>query len=160
MTDTAAGREPRFSDDRSSWWDGTQWLPASQAPIPPPPPTQAPIVPPSPSSPVSAPTRNTYKVKGGSLTLNNGDVTITRSGKVETVAVADVLSIEARFISPGCLGGCLATIFTLGLIWMIPGAAGSWGVDLKTQTGVLLSVPVGKKRDAIAIQQVILAAMA
>jgi hypothetical protein len=35
VTETAAGREPKFSDDGSWWWDGTQWLPASQAPATP-----------------------------------------------------------------------------------------------------------------------------
>lgn len=53
MTATGSGREPRFSDDREWWWDGTQWLPASKAPVPPPPPTQAPVAPPAPSSPAS-----------------------------------------------------------------------------------------------------------
>lgn len=55
MTDTGSDREPRFSDDHQWWWDGTQWVPAGQAPIPPPPPTQAPVIPPAPSSPVSVP---------------------------------------------------------------------------------------------------------
>lgn len=55
MTATGSGREPRFSDDRQWWWDGTQWLPASKAPVPPPPPTQAPVAPPAPSSPASVP---------------------------------------------------------------------------------------------------------
>jgi hypothetical protein len=46
VTDTGSGLEPRFSDDRQWWWDGTQWVPASQAPVPPPPTTQASVAPP------------------------------------------------------------------------------------------------------------------
>jgi hypothetical protein len=55
VTDTGAGREPKFSDDREWWWDGTHWLPANQAPVPPPPPTQAPVESPGPGSPVLGP---------------------------------------------------------------------------------------------------------
>jgi len=36
-------QDPRWSPDRIWWWDGTRWIPASQAPVPPPPP----LVPPS-----------------------------------------------------------------------------------------------------------------
>jgi hypothetical protein len=99
----------------------------------------------------------TWKVRGGTLTLEDGTVRVTRGGKVETVDVADLLSVETRFITGGCLGSCLASFLTLGLIWLVPGASGSWGVELKTRTGVLVSVPIGKKKAAILIQQAILA---
>jgi len=33
------GLEPRFSDDGHWYWSGTQWIPATQAPVPPPPPS-------------------------------------------------------------------------------------------------------------------------
>lgn len=98
-----------------------------------------------------------WKVKGGTLTLDDGIVKVARGEKVETVPVTDLLSVETRFITPGCLGSCLAQILTLGLIWLVPGASGSWGVELKTREGVSVSVPVGKKKDAALIQQAILA---
>ena len=43
------GLEPRFSDDRQWYWNGSAWIPASQAPAPPPPPGSAPSAPTSPS---------------------------------------------------------------------------------------------------------------
>lgn len=37
----AAPVQQHFSDDRLWWWNGTDWVPASQAPAPPPPPQWA-----------------------------------------------------------------------------------------------------------------------
>lgn len=47
------GQEPQWSPDRAWWWDGKQWLPASQAPQQPP--ASLPSIPSPPSSPPGAP---------------------------------------------------------------------------------------------------------
>ncbi len=39
MAQGPGGLEPRFSDDRQWYWNGSAWVPASQAPTPPPPPS-------------------------------------------------------------------------------------------------------------------------
>lgn len=58
--DSTPEHGPQWSPDRAWWWDGKQWLPASQAPqpplepeppLPPPPPAPQPSVPPSMSAP-------------------------------------------------------------------------------------------------------------
>jgi len=42
MSDGPSGLEPRFSDDRQWYWNGTAWIPAAQAPVPAAAPWQAP----------------------------------------------------------------------------------------------------------------------
>jgi hypothetical protein len=36
MAEGPSGPGPRFSDDRQWYWNGSAWIPASQAPVPPP----------------------------------------------------------------------------------------------------------------------------
>lgn len=226
MTDTGSGREPRFSDDRQWWWDGTQWIPASQAPVPPPPPIWAPVAPPAPSSPVSVPqalpslgleprlsddqqwwwtgaewvrasqapvppssppqtlmqaapsalptqpvsspipaaapnATGTWKIKGGTLALENGSVTVRRGRKVEVIPVVTILSVEPTHIGAAAKGvavlgtaSCCLIMLPFALINMF--LPHPWYLNIKTQAGVAISILVGKKRTALAIHQAIL----
>ena len=57
------GLEPRFSDDRQWYWNGSAWIPALQAPIPPP----------APGAPPPPPIAPSYAARGGA-TEHAGDM--------------------------------------------------------------------------------------
>ena len=58
MSGPGTSGEPRFSDDRQWWWNGSQWVPASQAP------SQPPVAAPPGALPTSSPLASPAK-RGG-----------------------------------------------------------------------------------------------
>ncbi len=66
MAQGPSGLEPRFSDDRQWYWNGSAWVPAAQAPVPPPPPSSQ--IPASVAS-TAIPRKKGHKVRNGLIAL-------------------------------------------------------------------------------------------
>jgi hypothetical protein len=96
-----------------------------------------------------------WKVRGGTLILENGQVAIRRGRRYESFAIADLLAVDilhAGIVARlGCLG-CLAWTgigLLLAPFLLLPQP---WSVVFKTRAGVTITVMARNKRDAIAIQ--------
>lgn len=67
MSNVGSGSEPRLSDDRQWWWDGSQWLPASQAPVQVSPPLQTSVPSVTPYGPTAGPVQPASPATSGGV---------------------------------------------------------------------------------------------
>jgi hypothetical protein len=103
-----------------------------------------------------------WKIRGGTLALENGVVTIRRGSKFETIPVNTIVGTELSHVGAatklGCLGCSTFFLITIPIAILVAILPHPWVLTIQTQGGVKVVVPVGRKGRAVAIQRAIIEA--